>query len=63
MIVSLILSTDLMKYYSNPYSANVYLFNVDVVRVFVLLIWTYFTTFSSVSIVDFAQVNVIWVFN
>ena len=30
----------------------------DVVSVFLLLIWTYFTPFSSTSIVDFEQLNV-----
>ena len=30
----------------------------DVVLMFLLLIWTYFTLFSSVSIADFKQVNV-----
>ena len=34
---------------------------IDVVLVFLLLLWTYLTTFSSVSIVDFEQVNVSWV--
>ena len=34
---------------------------IDVVLVFLLLTWAYFIPFSSVSIVDFEQVNVSWV--
>ena len=34
---------------------------VDVILVFLLLTLKYFTTFSSVSIVDFEKVNFSWV--
>ena len=33
----------------------------DVFLVFLLLIWTYFTPFSSASIADFEQENITWV--
>ena len=36
---------------------------IDVVLVYLLLTWTYFTPLSSVFIVNFEQVNVSWVEN
>ena len=36
---------------------------IDVVLVYLLLTWTYFTPLSTVFIVDFEQVNVSWVVN
>ena len=57
------------------YTANMYLFKVNsentrkmceictsLITLFTCLLWTYFTLFCSVSIVDFEQVNVCWVF-
>ena len=42
-----------------PYPANIYFFKVN--NRDKKTLWTYFTLFSSVSIVDFEQVIVSWV--
>ena len=52
-----------MAYSDNKIPANIYLFKVNnrnsLFKVFGQL-WTYFTPFSDISIVDFEQINVSW---